>query len=130
MYRIYASAYRQNNAECVNLALHCKALRTVQDMFGVIPVTLTGKFDNAYELSMVFPVDGIYEIRQAVKLFCKAFEQDCIMVVTDDNDAIFMDSPYPGKPAGKLVSKTEAEMEAGQFTAWTYDGEQFWVVEA
>ncbi|QHR73016.1 anti-restriction SAMase [Escherichia phage smaasur] len=129
MYRIYASAYRPNNAECVNLALHCKALRTVQDMFGVIPVTLTGKFDNQYELSMVFPVDGIYEIRQAVTLFCKALEQDCIMVVTDDNDAIFMDSPYPGKPAGKLVSKTGEQMEAGQHTAWTYDGELFWVVE-
>jgi len=129
MYRIYASAYRQNNPECVNLALHCKALRTVQDMFGVIPVTLTGKFDNAYELSMVFPVDGIYEIRQAVKLFCKAFEQDCIMVVTKDDDAIFMDSPYPGKPAGKLVVKTDAEMQAEQHSAWTYDGEQFYVVE-
>ncbi|QHR65408.1 anti-restriction SAMase [Escherichia phage mellemsur] len=129
MYRIYASAYRPNNAECVNLALHCKALRTVQDMFGVIPVTLTGKFDNQYELSMVFPVDGIYEIRQAVKLFCKALEQDCIMVVTKDDDAIFMDSPYPGKPAGKLVSKTGEQMEAGQHTAWTYDGELFWVVE-
>lgn len=129
MYRIYASAYRPNNAECVNLALHCKALRTVQDMLGVIPVTLTGKFDNQYELSMVFPVDGIYEIRQAVTLFCKALEQDCIMVVTDDNDAIFMDSPYPGKPAGKLVSKTGEQMEAGQHTAWTYDGELFWVVE-
>ena len=129
MYRIYASAYRPNNAECVNLALHCKALRTVQDMFGVIPVTLTGKFDNQYELSMVFPVDGIYEIRQAVNLFCKALEQDCIMVVTDDNDAIFMDSPYPGKPAGKLVSKTGEQMEAGQHTAWTYDGELFGVVE-
>lgn len=129
MYRIYASAYRPNNAECVNLALHCKALRTVQDMFGVIPVTLTGKFDNQYELSMVFPVDGIYEIRQAVALFCKALEQDCIMVVTKDDDAIFMDSPYPGKPAGKLVSKTGEQMEAGQHTAWTYDGELFWVVE-
>lgn len=129
MYRIYASAYRPNNAECVNLALHCKALRTVQDMFGVIPVTLTGKFDNQYELSMVFPVDGIYEIRQAVKLFCKVLEQDCIMVVTKDDDAIFMDSPYPGKPAGKLVSKTGEQMEAGQHTAWTYDGELFWVVE-
>ena len=129
MYRIYASAYRPNNAECVNLALHCKALRTVQDMFGVIPVTLTGKFDNQYELSMVFPVDGIYEIRKAVSLFCKILEQDCIMVVTKDDDAIFMDSPYPGKPAGKLVSKTGEQMEAGQHTAWTYDGELFWVVE-
>ncbi|QHR70544.1 anti-restriction SAMase [Escherichia phage megetsur] len=129
MYRIYASAYRPNNAECVNLALHCKALRTVQDMFGVIPVTLTGKFDNQYELSMVFPVDGIYEIRKAVSLFCKVLEQDCIMVVTKDDDAIFMDSPYPGKPAGKLVSKTGEQMEAGQHTAWTYDGELFWVVE-
>lgn len=129
MYRIYASAYRPNNAECVNLALHCKALRTVQDMFGVVPVTLTGKFDNQYELSMVFPVDGIYEIRKAVSLFCKVLEQDCIMVVTKDDDAIFMDSPYPGKPAGKLVSKTGEQMEAGQHTAWTYDGELFWVVE-
>lgn len=128
MYRIYASAYRPNNAECVNLALHCKALRTVQDMFGVVPVTLTGKFDNQYELSMVFPVDGIYEIRKAVSLFCKVLEQDCIMVVTKDDDAIFMDSPYPGKPAGKLVSKTGEQMEAGQHTAWTYDGELFWVV--
>lgn len=129
MYRIYASAYRPNNAECVNLALHCKALRTVQDMFGVVPVTLTGKFDNQYELSMVFPVDGIYEIRKAVSLFCKVLEQDCIMVVTKDDDAIFMDSPYPGKPVGKLVSKTGEQMEAGQHTAWTYDGELFWVVE-
>lgn len=130
MYRIYASAYRQGNAECINMALHCKALRVVQDMFGVIPATLTGKFDNAYELSMAFHVDGIYEIRQAVELFCKSFAQDCIMVVTEDDDAYLMDSPYPGKLAGKLVSKTNEEMEAGQFTAWTYDGAQFWVVEA
>lgn len=129
MYRIYASAYRTTNCEMVNLACHCKALRAVQDMFGVIPVTLTGKFNNEYELSMVFPVDGIYEIRQAVKLFCKAFEQDCIMVVTDDDSAIFMDSPYPGKPAGKLVRKTGDEMESGNYQAWTYDGQDFFVVE-
>lgn len=129
MYRIYASAYRPSNPDVVNQACHCKALRTVQDMFGVIPVTMTGKFDGHYELSMVFPVDGIYEIRQAVKLFRKVFEQDCIMVVADDGSAIFMDSPYPGKPAGKLVRKSDDEMDKGNYTAWTYDGQDFFVVE-
>lgn len=129
MYRIFASAFTADNTAAVNHAALALAARAVERNFDVRPVLAAGSYQGKYEQSLIFPVQNDDELHTAVWMFCEAFNQECIMVVSDDNQARLMSAAGMLEHIGTLYChevKGFPELFTGDFT---YDGQHIWTVE-
>lgn len=127
MLRVYASAFKAGDSAGLNNGKHVMALRSVQRMFNTIPLTLSGRFDGRYEMSMVFPVESRSDVSNAVNLFCGCLDQQCIMVVDETNLAYMVDGSDMWSCTGKhLVPCATDDLPADFNEDHSFDGEFVW----
>lgn len=133
-YTVIASAARSNLTEAANIDRHIDAGFTLAALGYNRTVDVKGFYREtqadfaSVELSRAMPVNNLKEVQQLATLFCGTFNQDCILVINNESNDVWLVN-LEGELFAKLGKWTIHNTKDSRWNAYTYDGAFYYTAE-
>lgn len=133
-YTVIASAARSNLTEAANIERHIDVGFTLSALGYNRTVDVKGFYREtqadfaSVELSRAMPVHSLKEVQQLATLFCGAFDQDCILVINNESNDVWLVN-VEGELFAKLGKWTTHNTKDSRWNAYTYDGAFYYTAE-
>lgn len=86
-----------------------------------------GQAVGSLELSRAIPVSTLRDVGELTYLFCNKYKQDCILVMNNDNEMVWL-MDAEGKCVASLGHWKESLVKPDT-QGWTYDGSKYYYAE-
>lgn len=133
-YTVIASAARSNLTEAANIERHIDVGFTLAALGYNRTVDVKGFYREtqadfaSVELSRAIPAYTLKDVQQLATLFCGAFNQDCILVINNESNDVWLVN-LEGELFTKLGKWTTHNTKDSRWNAYTYDGAFYYTAE-